>query len=188
MKNLFVIFAVFSLAFFYACQENSITDPAINDTGMEHSTPMENTLDKDQLQNGIKLEGILADPIHRLNSYAEIGGVVEYRIENIGTVTKPPYSGVKVSLRVRAELKHDCPHSNGLWVVNERSETVLYTSPGMQITQPFQKSFKVSNTCCGKVRLVMVFSLSGKYLTLESMGLLKVNSSLIEPIGDPISE
>jgi hypothetical protein len=93
MKTFFVTLAAFSLTLFFACQENSITDPVINDTGMQHSTPMENTLDKDALSyytGAIKLEGILLDPSHHFNAYAEINGIHDI-VWSIFTLEQGPH-------------------------------------------------------------------------------------------------
>ena len=188
MKTLFVCLVTFLFALIIGCQESSITDPAVDNTAQIHSTFMENSLNKDILYpNSIKLTGSLPDPSHFFNSYAEIGGIVQYRIEKIQFDRRPPYTGIKVSLKVNAELKSDCPHADRSWLVNDRTQTVLYISSAAQITNSFEKSFKVNYTCCGKLNLVMKFSLSGKYQTLESMKLVKVNSMSV-PVGDPISE
>ena len=188
MKTFFVILASLLLVFVVACQESSITDPAADNTTQAHSTFMENSLNKDiTYPNAIKLDGSLPDPSHFFNSFAKIGGVLQYRIDKVEFDRRPPYTGIKVSLKVNAELKTECPHSTRSWLVNGRANTILYTSPAVQITNSFEKSFKVNYTCCGKLNLVLKFSLSGKYLILESMRLEKIKS-FIEPIGDPISE
>jgi len=188
MKTLFVILSSLLLVFIVGCQESSITDPVADNTAQVHSSFMENSLNKDiTYPNVIKLDGSLSDPSHFFNSYAEIGGVLQYRIDKVQFDRRPPYTGIKVSLKVNAELKTDCPHATRSWLVNGRTNTILNTSPAVQITNSFEKSFKVNYTCCGKLNLVMKFSLSGKYLTLESMKLVKVNSMSV-PVGDPISE
>lgn len=190
MKHLFVIFAVFSLAFFYACQENSITDPVINDTGMQHTPIMQNDLDKDALSyytGVIKLEGTLLDPSHYFNSYAEINGIVRYRIEDMHFGARPPFAGIKVNLYVNAELKGGCPGYNRPWIVNETAESIVFLSSSTQLLQYIEKSFRVQNTCCGRLNLAMKFQLGEKHLTLESMQLVKVNTTIF-PVGDPISQ
>jgi hypothetical protein len=189
MKTFFVILAAFSLTLFFACQENSITDPVINDTGIQHSTPMENTLDKDALSyysGAIKLERILLDPSHHFNAYAEINGILRYRLEYIRLGARPPYSGIKVSLYVNAEIKGGCPNYRRSWTVNETAETVVLLNSSAQLMDIIEKSFNVHNNCCGKLKLVLNLRLFEKQLDLESMRLVKVNT-LIDPISDPIS-
>ncbi len=46
MKTLFVSLVAFFFAFFIGCQENSITDPVMNDTGAEFTTNLHQLLTK----------------------------------------------------------------------------------------------------------------------------------------------
>jgi len=172
MKKLFFSLIILFLAFFIACQENSITDPIADNELHTHSDFLQNTLYKDiTYPNSIKLVGSLPDPSHPFNSSAEIGGILQYRIDEFQFDKRPPYAGIKVSIKVNAELKSDCPHATRSWIVNERAQTIFYNSPAVQIVNSFKKSFNVCNACCGKLNLVLTFSLNGKNLTLDAMRL-----------------
>ncbi|MBK9097737.1 MAG: hypothetical protein IPM14_06320 [bacterium] len=190
MKALIVALVVIFFAFFFGCHENSLTNPITDDSGMQHSTPMQNTLDKDALSfytGVIKLEGILLDPIHRLNSYFQISGVVQYRIDDVNLDTVPPYTGIKVSLFVNAELKGDYPGNNALWIVRQAAEVVVPNNSSSQFLRYIEKEFEVHNTCGGKLNLLLTLELCDQYLSFESMRLVKVDNTIL-PVGDPISQ
>ncbi len=69
---------------------------------------------------------MIYDPSHRLNSFAEIKGMVRYRLEQIYTDKRPPQSAIKVKLYVNAELKSNCPNQDRPWTVINTAEEVLY--------------------------------------------------------------
>jgi len=186
MKTLFVSLVVIFFAFLIGCQENSITDPLMNDTGAEFTTATATEIDKDLVSNypgAIKLNGLIHDPSHRLNSFAEIQGIVRYKLEKIYTDSRPPRPALKVNLYVNADLISNCPKSDLLWTVNKTSEDVIHTSTAKDPVYFLEKSFRVSYTCCAPLNLVLKFQVDEKVVTLISMKLEKVPG--IVPILDP---
>jgi len=178
MKTIFVFLVALFLAFFIGCQENSITEPVMNDTGAEFTitTP---TIDKDIVNyypGSIKLEGMIYDPSHRLNSFAEIKGMVRYRLQPVTLV--PKRKAIKVGFYVNAELKSNCPHQHCPWKVINTTEEVLYASSAIQSVYFLEKSFRVRNTCCAPLDLVLKFQIDGKAVTLVSMSLKKVSDKV----------
>ena len=177
MKTLFVALVALLFAFFLGCQ-SSITDPVVLEPTKFIGTSEDNSIDKDwftfQYPNVIKLDGMLYDPSHRLNSSAKINGIVRYRLEEMNAADRPPRSAIKVQLYVNAKLESNCPKEDGPWTVNKTSEDVIYTSPVNQTVYFLEKSFRVKNTCCGPLNLILKFQVSEKSLTLVSMRLVKV--------------
>jgi hypothetical protein len=194
MKTLFVSLAALLIAFSFGCQENSITDPIVPDhtkflgTMDENNFASEDILNKDMLSalypNVIKLEGMLFDPSHLLNSFADISGVVRYGLGQINTDKRPPHSAIKVRLYINAELKGGCSGQHHPWLVSSTSEDLVYTSASNQSVYYLEKSFRVKNTCCSPLNLVLKFQVDEKSLTLVSMRLVKVKISNL-PIPDP---
>jgi len=181
MKTLFVALVALFLAFFIGCQENSITEPVMNDTGAEFTTTTAPDIDKDLISTypgGIKLTGSIFDPSHRLNSFAEIKGIVRYRLEQIYTDPRP---AIKVKLYVNAQIKGNCPNSDHLWTVINTAEDIIYTSPTNEEVYFLEKSFRVGNTCCAPLNLVFKFQVDEKVVTLVSMSLKKVPGLLFIP-------
>ena len=178
MKTLFVALVALFFAFIIGCQENSITDPVTNDTGAEFTTTTALDIDKDLISyypGVVKLSGSIFDPSHRLNSYAEINGVVRYRLEKIYTdKTRPPRAAIKVQLYVNAALKSNCPKQDRPWTVINTAEEVVYISPIAQSVYFLEKSFRVRNTCCTPLNLVLKFQVDEKVVTLVSMELKRV--------------
>jgi hypothetical protein len=89
MKTLFVSLAALIFTFIFGCQ-SSITDPEVLEpTKFIGSSDQENSIYKDVFSatypNVIKLKGLLWDPSHRLNSFAEIDGVVRYGIKKVSS-------------------------------------------------------------------------------------------------------
>ena len=186
MKTLFVALVVLFFAFIIGCQENSITDPVTNDNGAEFTTTTAPDMDKDLISaypGVIKLAGLIYDPSHRLNSFAEIKGIVRYRLEKINTVIKPARSAIKVNLYVKAELQSNCPMQDRPWTVYKTAEDIVYMSPAAQSVYFVEKSIRVCNTCCAPLNLVLKFQVDEKVVTLVSMELKRVPG--LTPISDP---
>jgi len=183
MKTLFVFLVALLFTFLIGCQENSITEPVINDAGAELTitTP---TIDKDIINyypGSMKLEGMLYDPSHRLNSFAEIRGMVRYRLQSVTLV--PKQKAIKVGFYVNAELKSNCLNQHCPWTVIDTAEEVLYSSSAIQSVYFLEKSFRVRNTCCCPLYLVLKFQVDEKAVTLVSMSLKK--APVIVPNQDP---
>jgi hypothetical protein len=187
MKTFFACLVAFLFAFVIGCQESSITDPVSNDTELNLGTAEPNNfIDKDLISyypGVIKLEGMLYDPSHYFNSFAEIKGIVRYRLDQINTDKRPPRPAIKVQLYLNAAIRGGHTGHNRPWTVNKTAEDIVYMSPATQSVYFLEKSFRVSNTCCAPLNLVLKFQVDEKVVTLVSMELKKVPGLL--PIPDP---
>lgn len=192
MKTLFVSLFALLFAFFIGCQESLITDTTVPEhtkflgTPDENATASHDILGKDALSyypGVIKLEGMIYDPSHRLNSFAEISGVVKYKLEKVYFDSKPPapQEAINVKLYIRAELKGGC--TNHPWAVNSSTQDMVVISNINQSVYFLEKSIRVKNTCCAPLNLFMKFQVNEKVITLVSMELKKVPGWL--PIPDP---
>lgn len=187
MKTLFVALVALLFAFFLGCQ-SSITDPEITDNTKFFGSADENLYAyKDAFSfkypNQLKLEGTLLDPSHRLNSYANIFGVVRYGVREVKNYAvnsteffKTAPSGTsdkkfKVDLFVNADLKGGCPGHNHCWEVKKAAEQTVIVNSANQSAIFIQKSFRVKNTCCAPLDLIVKFEVDGKELKLVSMEL-----------------
>jgi hypothetical protein len=194
MKTLFVALVALLFAFFLGCQ-SSITDPELLEPTKFIGTYEDNSMDKDwftvQYPNAIKLEGSMFDPSH--NNYAAIEGVVRYGSKqvNIGSSgesiedfykVKPsgisPDKRLKFNLYVDAVLKAYCPVHNHPWTVKKASEQIVTVSPSNPSVIYIEKSFRVKNTCCAALDLVLKFEVFERELKLVSMQLKLVPGQL----------
>lgn len=185
MKTLIVSLVALLFAFFIGCQENSITDPAAENSSS--GTEVSNTLniDKDILSyyyKDIKIDNVLYDPSHPLNSNAKIYGTVRYRIDDL-KIDKSNL--VKVGLYVNATLKGGCTLSKKAWTVNCTREAIVDVSnTTINDAKIFEKAFGVCNCCCHPLKLVIKFELNDdRALNVVSMRLELAEVG--EPIGDP---
>jgi hypothetical protein len=191
MKTLFVSLAALLFAFFVGCQ-SSITDPEMPDNTQSFGNPEEEiAVYKDVFNSNypgtIILSGLVLDPSHRLNSYAEIKGIVRYGIKEVNSeITgekilnfykvspggNSPDKNLKVDLFVDASLKVNCPSGhNKHWAVKETAEQIVSKVHLNQSVVYIQKTFRVKNTCCAPLNLVMKFEVNEKELKLVSMEL-----------------
>jgi len=190
MKTLFVSLAALLFVFFVGCQ-SSITDPEVFDhTKFIGSSDEENYTYKDVFNytypNVIQLSGTLEDPSHNFNSLVKIGGSVRYGIREINDVTgiKSPVSlykdvtpnkKFKIDLYVDAEFKVNCPNCNRPWIVKKATDKIVEVDPTNQMIVYFEKSFRVKNTCCKPLNLVLKFEVIKAKLNLVSMYLELAN-------------
>jgi hypothetical protein len=144
----------------------------------------------------IKLKGQIWDPSHRVYRHAEIDGVVRYgfkKISNESTAQIPididkissdvtPDKKIKVDIYVDAALKTQCPLNNGAWTVKKTADKIISASTANQVVTYIQKTFRLKNTCCAPLNLVLKFEVNKKELKLVSME-LKLAPRL-EPIND----
>jgi hypothetical protein len=174
MKTLFVSLVALLFAFFLGCQ-SSITDPIVSDNGTTLSTPVEeNATYKDVISTYpgfLRLTGMLADPINGVNSRAEIGGFVKYKIENLGTDKTSPSHQIrkKISIYVDATLKAGYPNNPVIWAVNGFTNE---TYPANAALYLFEKSFRVQNALNAPLSLVIKFQFDGSNLSIYSMKLV----------------
>jgi len=189
MKTLIVALVALLFAFFLGCQ-SSITDPVVPEPTKFVGTSEDNSIDKDwftvQYPNAIKLDGMLFDPSHKLR-FAMISGVVRYGIKRVTSTGSPaikiediykvdpngtpPNKVFKVSLYVNAELEGGCPDHNHLWTAGKKTEFTFRENNVNQSIIYFQKSFRVQNTCCAPLDLVLKFAVKEKELKLVWMKL-----------------
>jgi hypothetical protein len=176
MKNLFIPLTALLFAFFLGCQ-STITDPVVTDNPNVKITAEENVYvlktSISAYRGVIKLEGLVFDPSHPLNSFAEIGGVIRYNLEErfFDPIPPAPQSGIFVDLYVDAELKGGCSGQQHPWTVKTTSQDMVYTSDVNASFSYLEKTFRVSNTCCAPLNLVFKFQVDEKALTLVSMSL-----------------
>ena len=197
MKTLFVALVALLFAFFLGCQ-SSITDPVDQESTTFNSNVQEQTSAyKDAFNfkypSSLKLQGTLLDPSHRPNGYAEISGVVRYgvkeikggiKLENALEFYKTAPSGTpdkkfRVDIFVDADLKGGHNHA---WSVEKAAEQTIIINSANQSTTYIQKSFRVKNTCCAPLDLVVKFMVRGKKVILDSMELKLVDG--LAPIID----
>jgi len=189
MKTLFVALVALLFAFFLGCQ-SSITDPEVTDHTKFFGSAGEETFTYKDVFNSkypnlLKLQGTLLDPSHRPNAYAEISGVVRYGIREVkgGTTAQiPPEfykvapSGTpdkqfKVDLYVDADLKGGHYRPNHPWGVQKAADQIVNIKSAHQSAIYIEKSFRVKNTCCAPLDLVLKFEVNEKELKLVSMEL-----------------
>jgi len=176
MKTLVVSLVAFLFALIIGCQESSITDPVSNDTEFNRNTTVPNSADKDftsYYPGVINLEGKLFDPSHPFDKSAMIYGVVRYGLDSnpSGVEQRPPFAAIKVRLFINAELKGGCTGQGHPWTVNSRSEDIVYITGINQSIYNLEKSFRVRNTCCAHLNLILKFKVEEKTLKLVSMSL-----------------
>lgn len=187
MKTLFVSFAALLFAFFLGCQ-STITDPVIPEpTKFIGSIEEETVAYKDVFHNtypySIRLEGSLLDPSHKLNSFADIDGILRYGIKKVGSnsgVQTPiefyksesdPGLKFRVNLYVDAVFKGGCPAHNHPWTAKQAADKIIEVNSSNQSVYYFEKSFKVNGTCCAPLNLVIKFLYEDQKLSIVSMAL-----------------
>jgi len=106
MKTLFVLLVSFSMALFFACQENIVSDQ-----------PADQPVDKVQtgtpvnfLSGVIPLERLLRDPHNIGNSFYRVIGQVEYEQKNLNEDGEPAGSEryILLSFTTNAEFQYVC--------------------------------------------------------------------------------
>jgi hypothetical protein len=190
MKTLIFSFAALIFAFFLGC-ESTITNPEVsqpltygNYTDQEYLTYKD--VISNMYPNKILLSGILLDPSHRLNSYAEIDGVIRYGIQEVkrdiqedemqsiyksgqnGTTTNRKF---KVNLYFDALLKGGCSGHNEPWVAKKATYEIVEMNVSNSVVVNFKKTVRVCHTCCAPLNLVFTFKVVRKELVLVTMNL-----------------
>ncbi len=200
MKTLFVSLVALLFIFFLGC-ESLVTDPEVLEpTKFIGSSDQDNSISKDIFSatypNVIKLKGQIWDPSHRVYRHAEIDGVVRYGLKKIShesTAQIPidfdkvssdvtPDKKIKVDIFVDAALTTQCPLNIGAWTVKKAADKIISVNTANQVVTYVQKTFRLKNTCCAPLNLVLKFEVNKKELKLVSME-LKLAPRL-EPIND----
>ena len=106
MKTLFLTLTALNLAFFIGCQENSITDPIVNE---QVNKDQDVSSDKD-IRGIIPLEGSLDDPYPVINTFYRISGQIEYsfRIFYTDPIPPAPQRYLSVRFETNADLQYFC--------------------------------------------------------------------------------
>jgi hypothetical protein len=106
MKTLFVSLVVISLAFFFGCQENSITDPVSNETAMK---VQKDSFDS-HFHGSLRIERAMRDPYPIMNSFYIINGQVDYdiRIPHTDPMLSSYKQFANIHLVINAELEYVC--------------------------------------------------------------------------------
>lgn len=201
MKTFLIPVAALSLLFLFGC-ESTINEPnEISNTKFVGALQENPNTYKDVFTftypNVMKLEGLLYDPSHRLNSFAKIDGVVRYGFSEVNSIvsdetnidfnkTKPsdisPSKKWKIKIFVNASLKADCPINDRKWTVKKAAEQIVTVNTANQSLIFIEKSFRVQNTCCAPLDLLLKFEVIERELRLVSMELKLVVG--LEPIDD----
>lgn len=186
MKTLFVSLVALLFAFFLGCQ-SSITDPEVQEpTKSLTAAEIETFAYKDAISTWpgvIRLEGFMFDPSHRLNSFVEISGVVQYKFREVKLSKTSPHRSQVVSIYVNAELKSGCPNQKYAWTVKNLSEEFINSVNGTAQPIYIEKSMIVKNSCCSPLLLVFKFEVAGNKLNLVSKS-LEITGGWFR-IGDP---
>jgi len=185
MKTLFVSFVAFLFAFIMGCQESPI-DPVSNNQESSSTTEGEIYFDKDIIHaypGVLNFKGNLFDPSHPPLKYAKTNAAIRFCIEPIPEMQDPPLAAIKVKLYVKAELKGGC--FDRPWTVNKSSEDIIFVSPTGVTSNSFVKKFRVCNTCCLPLNLVLKLAVKEKEVTLVSIQLMTAQVRV--QISDPIN-
>jgi hypothetical protein len=186
MKNLVVLFAVLTFAFFFACQESNVTDP-VQDDAID-LTQQDSRAEKDlKIFNDykvIKIEGFVADPLH--NQYtkqrAAIKGTIAFEHQLLPADPVPPLTQKYVSLKMWTDIKItvNCPNGEKIWKVYQYTDDMLAINSNSDSFTFFAKAFAVENACCHPVDMMLKFRVSESTLELESVKLYESNADFIE--------
>jgi hypothetical protein len=166
MKTLFVSLVALLFAFFIGCQD-TVTDPIVNDSANVFA---DDYVSKDIIHyypNVIKLAGMIDDPSHDFDSFAQIKGTVRYKIDRVFSKLSTPPSALRVKLLVNAKIKCQNQVADTQWIVAGSSEDLFYKSNANESVYYFEKSFRVQNS--GGMDLVLKFRVSEEQLELLSM-------------------
>jgi len=134
MKNLLLTLSVFSVLLLIGCQENSITDPILNESVQKGQTTGENVI-----SGSIPLEGLLLVP-GGFQSYFSIRGVINYTHELVllDPIPPAPQYYINLDLSVSATLIDE---EHNIFRISSQSEDIIYDSG--DLTYILEKSFPV---------------------------------------------
>lgn len=188
MKTLVVSLVALLFAFFAGCQ-SSITDPVVSDNKDNFgSLYTENFASKDwinSLPEVIDLKGPIQVPSQSVDQFAEIDGTIRYAIEKVYFDAPPPapQSAFKVSMYVNAKITCTTPGNDNVWIVQNASEDMVYTSDLNEQVYLFAKTLKVKYACPAPLDIVFKFQVNEKELKMTSMQ-LKIRDGWVSA-GDP---
>lgn len=188
MKTLVVSLVAILFAFFVGCQ-SSITDPVVTDSKDNlGSVYTENFASKDwinSLPGVIDLKGPIQVPSQSVDQFADIDGTIRYAIEKVYFDTPPPapQSAFKVSLYVNAKITCTNPGNDNVWIVQNTSENMVYTSDQNDLVSLLVKTIKVKYACPAPLDIVFKFQVNEKELKMTSME-LKTREGWVQA-GDP---
>jgi hypothetical protein len=134
MKQLLSSLVLFFVLFITGCQENSITDPILNESVQKGQTTGENVI-----SGSIPLEGLLLVP-GGFQSYFSIRGVINYTHELVllDPIPPAPQYYINLDLSVSATLIDE---QHNIFRISSQSEDVIYDSG--DLTYILEKSFPV---------------------------------------------
>jgi hypothetical protein len=178
MKQLLSSLVLFFVLFITGCQENSITDPILNESVQKSQTTGENVI-----SGSIPLEGLLLLP-GWFQSYFSIRGQINYTHELVLLDPAPPAPQyyIDLDLSVRATLIDE--GYNG-FRISSQSEDIIYDSGDR--TYILQKSFPVLGRHDGMVlvcRFIVTtdgIELNAKWLAFNDDHRINNNSVTDDP-------
>jgi len=179
MKNLVVLFAILTFAFFFACQESNVTDPVQDDAIdlAQQDSRAEKDLKIFNDYKVIKIEGFVADPLH--NQYtkqrAAIKGTIVFEHQLLPTDPVPPLTQKYVSLKMWTDIKItvNCPTGEKIWKVYQYTDDMIAINSNSDSFTFFAKAFALENTCCHPVDMILKFQVTDQSLKLETLWLEK---------------
>lgn len=180
MKNLFISLFAASVLLFIGCQENSITDPVVNESAekVQVGTPV------DFFHGVIPLESVLRDPYPIGNSFYRISGQIEYNFRKIYMDPELPkvQRHTSLHLEINADLQNFCTvcpptaEDELSGFISEISDS--YVPVGGNTVSLLEKTFAIQGREDGMV-LKARFSVSNDKVELNAMWLALPNTKVI---------
>jgi hypothetical protein len=171
MKNLFIPLVAAAL-FAIGCQENTITDPVVN----EPSNKVQSDIPGIYLHGVIPLEGVLSDPHPVGNSFYRIHGQIDYdfRIIYVDPIPPAPQRYASIYIETNADLKYfntfnpNAVEDNLAGFITEVSEE--YVPLGGNFVSLLEKTYAIQGRDDGMV-LKVRFSVTPNKIELSAMWL-----------------
>ena len=180
MKNLFISLFAASVLLVIGCQENSITDPVVNESieKIQPGTP-------DNYFHGvIPLESVLRDPYPIGNSFYRISGQIEYNFRRIYLDPNLPkvQRHISLHLEINADLQNFCTvcppteEDELSGFISEISDS--YVPVGGNTVSLLEKTFTIQGR---EDRMVLKarFSVSNDRIELNAMWLALPNANSV---------
>ncbi len=175
MKNLFILLAVFSIAFVIGCQENTITDPLSPESpvvqAVNQNTAVKNlTPDKD-IPIVLRFENELTSPY--LSFYPECFTVagevaVQHKVDQLDPFPPNPQYRVTVGLSMDAELSCGEETARNRWFVKTDTKNTLFLNGDVAAPLTIYYTFSGRSD---RMQLGVTYSVSLDGVSITSMKL-----------------
>ncbi|HEY6436133.1 MAG TPA: hypothetical protein VIY47_06060 [Ignavibacteriaceae bacterium] len=177
MKNLIVSLSAALVVLIIGCQENSITEPVLNEPAekVQVETP------ENYFRGIITLESVLRDPYSIGNSFYLISGQIEYNLRkiNMDSNLSALQQNISIHLDVKADLQNFCTVCPAIEVdnlsgfISEISDSVAPVAGNT--ASLFERNFTIQGREDGMV-LKTRFSISKDEVKLNAMWLALPNT------------